>query len=195
MVDQGTRGRSVKNAHHYQEDIGPEAELAIDKVERLLVAMNNLAEARGIRLVVMLFPARDQLYPENYEALVGLDIEKPQRDLTAFLRSRGIDTLDLLPALRAEKDTTQIHFDHDDHWDVGGACGGGSRDCPASSKRGLSSRRRCGAVARSRTPGATWNSRVRRESARRPRTPALSREPPCPSLASTGHGPGCRMGL
>ena len=120
VVDQGTRGRSVKNAHHYQDDIGPEAELAIDKVERLLVAMNDLAQARGIRLVVMLFPARDQLYPENYEALVGLDIEKPQRDLAAFLRSRGIDTLDLLPALRAEKDTTQIHFDHDDHWDVGG---------------------------------------------------------------------------
>jgi len=27
------------------------------------------------------------------------------------------------------------------------------------------------------------------------RTPALSREPPCPSLTSTGQGPGCRMGL
>ena len=27
------------------------------------------------------------------------------------------------------------------------------------------------------------------------RTPVLSREPPCPSLACTGHGEGCRMGL
>ena len=31
--------------------------------------------------------------------------------------------------------------------------------------------------------------------ARRLRTPVLSREPPCPSLACTGHGEGCRMGL
>ena len=120
IIDQQIRGRSVKNAHLYENSYAPEAADAIARVHLLLRGMRRLAEDNGAQFVVLLFPGRDQVYPGAYDALSDLDLEKPQRELRAFLDREEIDYLDLLPALRATSETPNLFFVDDDHWDVAG---------------------------------------------------------------------------
>ena len=120
VIDQQIRGRSVKNSHLYENRYEPEAADAVKRVEILLRGMKALTDESGAHLIVLLFPGRDQVYPQKYEALTGLDLEKPQRELLAFLKSEGIDTIDLLPTLRASAAKPALFFVDDDHWDVGG---------------------------------------------------------------------------
>jgi len=120
IIDQQIRGRSVKNAHLYENRYAPEAADAIARVHLLLRGMKRLAEANGAHFVELLFPGRDQVYPGGYDALSGLDLEKPQRELRSFLDREEIDYLDLLPALRAARETPALFFVDDDHWDVAG---------------------------------------------------------------------------
>lgn len=120
VVDQQIRGRSVKNAHLYENRYDPEAADAVERVQLLLRGMKGLADQSGARFVVLLFPGRDQVYPERYEALSGVDLDKPQRELRSFLESEEIEVLDLLPHLRAASDEPSLFFVNDDHWAVGG---------------------------------------------------------------------------
>ncbi len=77
---------------------------------RSFEGLRALARRERCRLLVVLFPSREQVYPflvsggPPEAALAASDA--PQRRLAAAQRARGIASLDLLPALRAAADET-----------------------------------------------------------------------------------------
>lgn len=75
------------------------------KHEENLKAFKKLAAAEGAELLLVLIPTNTQVYP----FLIGdrkIDLERPNRTLTAFLRQEQIRYLDLLPLFRHYADQT-----------------------------------------------------------------------------------------
>jgi lysophospholipase L1-like esterase len=89
---------------------GPTIERAWDSSLRVLEGIVDLARARGLRLVLVVFPVEVQLdaaaiarYRRDYGVTVparALDGE-PQRRLAAFGAAHDVPVIDLLPAFRA----------------------------------------------------------------------------------------------
>lgn len=70
-----------------------------------LKAFKVLADRYGSRLLVVIIPYKEQVYPflGRWE---GIDLEKPQRILGEFFKKEGIDHIDVLPVLKACADQT-----------------------------------------------------------------------------------------
>lgn len=93
-----------------------------------LAAFKDLAAANGANLLVVLIPTNTQVYP-FLAPHQGLDLERPNRTLGAFLKARGIDYLDLLPLMRAYADERprsslnpdrDLYWQHNSHWSIRG---------------------------------------------------------------------------
>jgi len=84
-----------------------EVGVAFERLEKTLAAYAATTRAAGVRLLVLFFPQRYQVQPEDWRATVegyGLnaarfDLAAPGRRLAAFCRTNGIACLDLAPAL------------------------------------------------------------------------------------------------
>jgi hypothetical protein len=93
-----------------------------------LAAFKELAAANGARLLVVLIPTNTQVYP-FLSAHQGLDLERPNKVLERFLRTQGIDYLDLLPLMRTYADQKprpflnpdrDLYWRHNSHWSIRG---------------------------------------------------------------------------
>jgi len=109
-----------KAAEIYQPVYEAGTEQAIGRVRDLLVAMATLSRESGARFAVVLLPSREQVYPDRYPAPDGLDYEKPQRLLSEMLEREGIESVDLLPAMRRARDDSELYFRRDTHWTAAG---------------------------------------------------------------------------
>jgi SGNH hydrolase-like domain, acetyltransferase AlgX len=106
----------LKEAAVFAPDYSPETQTALARVEDLLLAMRDLSASHGARLLIVLIPLREQIYPERRRGQEDLDWDKPQRILGEFLERSGIDWLDLRPALTAATSGAPLYFETDSHW-------------------------------------------------------------------------------
>ncbi len=93
-----------------------------------LAAFKALAAANQANLLVVIIPTNTQVYP-FLAPHQGLDLERPNRILTRFLKAQGIDYLDLLPLMRRYADETpraslnpdkDLYWQHNSHWSIRG---------------------------------------------------------------------------
>ena len=77
---------------------------------------------------MVLIPTNTQVYP-FLAPHQGLDLERPNRILGAFLKAQGIDYLDLLPLMRTYADEQprpslnpdrDLYWQHNSHWSIRG---------------------------------------------------------------------------
>jgi hypothetical protein len=98
------------------------------KWARSLASMDGIFQAcrrRGVPVGVVLIPDEFQIDSELLQEMLDfagiapddVDLELPQRRLTAFCAQRGVPCLDLLPAL---KDVKGAYFPRDTHWNEKG---------------------------------------------------------------------------
>jgi lysophospholipase L1-like esterase len=106
----------LKEAAVFAPRYAPETEAALARVEDLLLAMRDLCTSHGARLLIVLIPLREQVYPERRRGHEDLDWDKPQRLLGEFLDRNAIAWLDLRPALAAATDGSPLYFETDSHW-------------------------------------------------------------------------------
>jgi len=114
-------GAPQHNEWMYRAEYAPRTEEAVRNVEKLLLATAEVAREADVPLLIVMFPAREQLRPEAYDIGTGtnrngLDLEKPQRIFARFFKENDIDHLDLLPAFRARYSADTLYFPHDGHW-------------------------------------------------------------------------------
>lgn len=96
--------------------------------QRALAETQATAESWGSKLVVLLFPFKEQVYwhiareyLERGGELTEQDIDAPLRTIGEFLASRSIEYCDLTPALRAEaKKGTALYLKAGAHWTPAG---------------------------------------------------------------------------
>ncbi len=116
----------------YQSPPNEEFEAAWAVTEAIITRLRDEVENREARLVVVLFAAPEQVYPEQWERTLAanpalqslnLDLDAPNRRLKAFLAAQGIPHLDLLPVFRqaaGQPNAPRLHFQHDQHWTEAG---------------------------------------------------------------------------
>jgi len=130
------------NRWMYRRDYTDRTEDAVDRVATLIAATADLAEERGIPIVFVIIPAREQVHPERYDFsrhafMAGHDLEKPQRVLRRLLEDRGLVSLDLLPAVRGASEEGSLYYDLDQHWNSRGQALAGEAIAGFLLERGL----------------------------------------------------------
>jgi alginate O-acetyltransferase complex protein AlgJ len=90
----------------------------VGRVERLLVAMVELSRARGVELVAVMIPTREQVNPQIAPRGRERDWEKPQRHFRAFFERAGVPFVDLLPPVRAAQGEAPLYYRFDAHWNA-----------------------------------------------------------------------------
>ena len=105
----------------YHEHYAQRTRLVVEKVQKLFLAMSEMAAQRHIQLVVVLIPAREQVYPDeypfdDYDFLEERDLDKPQRIFTDFFEAAGIAYLDLLPLMKLQPTRPTLYYPVDRHW-------------------------------------------------------------------------------
>jgi hypothetical protein len=102
----------------------PALENAWRLVEKHLDAMDVLCRSHGARFVVLVIPYKIQVVPKRREQELvrlalrepDLDLEKPDRRVAEWGRSRGVAVIDLLEAVRRTPDPASLYFRVDSHW-------------------------------------------------------------------------------
>ncbi len=98
----------MTNLGAFLEEPPPEVALLQAKLFAVLDALDRQVRADGAQLVLVLYPQRFQVHPEDWELLVtswkleaeAYDLDLPNRQLVAWCAARGIACCDLLPAYR-----------------------------------------------------------------------------------------------
>lgn len=130
------------NRWMYRRDYAERTLNAVDKVATLLGATADLAEARGIPIVFVIIPAREQIHPELYDFgshpfMAGHDLDKPQRILGRIFEERGLTSLDLLPVVREASREGPLYYHLDQHWNCRGQRVAGEAIASFLLRRGL----------------------------------------------------------
>lgn len=103
----------------------PEFDEAWTITRAVLGDMKAWCGAHGARLAIVVIPTEAQVYPDRWAEVrrrynlreEDFDLEKPQHMLADFARDNGIPLIDLLPTLRAARDTgPPLYFRSDIHW-------------------------------------------------------------------------------
>jgi hypothetical protein len=93
-----------------------------------LTGFKDLAQADQANLLVVLIPTSLQVY-SFLAPHPNIDLERPNRVLTRFLKAQGIEYLDLLPLMRAYANQTprssldsqkDLYWQHNSHWNIKG---------------------------------------------------------------------------
>lgn len=84
---------------------------------RALPEWHDWLRARGIRLVMVVAPNKQSVYPEYLPAIEQKRTEPtPADQLIAAWRSRGVDVCDLREPVREAKPRGRLYFQTDTHW-------------------------------------------------------------------------------
>lgn len=122
----GDHGWLVYTAESDLEDYQKAERFAPDQLvqfQRGLDALSARYAARGIRLVVVIVPNKNTIYPERVPPQIALIGDQSRLEqLTAYLRANGkTQLLDLRPALMAAREQGEIYYATDTHWNDLGA--------------------------------------------------------------------------
>jgi hypothetical protein len=94
------------------------------EIRERLNTLNSQLSARGIKLLVVIVPNKNTIYPEIMPAEIPVINPKSRLDLlSAFLKQApdGVQILDLRPVLLEAKKERQIYYKTDTHWNDYGA--------------------------------------------------------------------------
>jgi hypothetical protein len=103
----------------------PEFDVAWAKAKEALALIKAWCDGHRARLAIVVIPTEAQVYPERWNdvrrrfALRDEDfaLDKPQRIVSEYAAASGIVLIDLLPVLRAARDTGgPLYFRRDIHW-------------------------------------------------------------------------------
>lgn len=110
------------NPFIYEATYQERTDAAVKQVQTLFRAMVAVAAKARIPLVVLMMPAREQVYPDKRPSIGNRDRdwEKPQRIFSAFFERERIPYLDLLPHLKGPAKETDLYFPYDMHWNAKG---------------------------------------------------------------------------
>lgn len=87
-----------------------------------LKLISEYAQTRGARTLFVMVPNKNSVYPEYMPASVPMGAGDRNRDrLFAALEAEGVEALNLLPALLAQKERVQLYQTLDSHWNNLGA--------------------------------------------------------------------------
>lgn len=123
-IVQGEEARLAdsSNPFMYEATYQERTDAAVRQVQTLFRAMAALAAKARIPLVVLMIPAREQVYPDKRPSVGNRDrdLEKPQRIFSAFFERERIPYLDLLPHLKGPAREAGLYFPYDMHWNAKG---------------------------------------------------------------------------
>ena len=97
----------------------------------LIIKLKSDVENHNANFGVVIITDREQVHPDRWQEAVSTypamkdrewDLDKPNRLLTDFLKSKYIPYLDLLPLFRiyANENRVYLHYHYDNHWNVQG---------------------------------------------------------------------------
>lgn len=116
-----SKGRTFSQSI-YRRSYTPVEVNAFAVAERALVGCSEIAAELGANFLVALFPAREQVYPNDYDLRDypggEPDFDKPQRVLLEILERHDIASVDLLSAFRRGHESVMepLYFQWDGHW-------------------------------------------------------------------------------
>lgn len=105
--------------YNYRLRFSERTDAVYARVRKLLLAMRDLAAARGIPIFFMVIPDSTQLSDGAYAGLPA-DVLKPQKEMAAFFEAHQMKHLDLLPALRRSANGSVLYYPNDRHFTVEG---------------------------------------------------------------------------
>lgn len=92
--------------------------------------IHSLAMENNAQLLIVIIPTREQVYPFLFDwKAAGLDPDRPNKKITAFIKKEDINYLDLLPLLKQYADerprkflspTEDLYWRYDGHWSIKG---------------------------------------------------------------------------
>jgi hypothetical protein len=103
----------------------PEFDVAWTRAQEALALIKAWCDGHRARLALVVIPTEAQVYPERWSDVRGrfglrdedFELDKPQRLLAEHAAAAGIALVDLLPALRAARDTGgPLYSRRDIHW-------------------------------------------------------------------------------
>jgi len=112
--------RAFHNPYMYRTEYEERTVKRVEKVQQLFLAMKKLTDDQGVDFLVVVIPTREQVYPDEFPfqdpPYSGkVDLEKPQRIFGEFFAENGIESIDLLPDLRATAAQQNLYFLEDQH--------------------------------------------------------------------------------
>lgn len=109
------------------EKIYSDAALAkVGKTFELIEEMDQFARENNVPLVVILIPAKFQVYANLQEDIMKenqhmqYDFEKPNKMFTAWAGKRNIPVIDLLPGFKAHDQNKDLYWTLNPHWNKAG---------------------------------------------------------------------------
>lgn len=91
-------------------------EQLVERVEELFLVMAQVTRESGAEFLVVMIPAREQVYAGRWQGGERFDWDKPQRIFTKFFTDADISFIDLLPFFGAAPDGDALYFEDDKHW-------------------------------------------------------------------------------
>ena len=108
-----------------RRDLAERRRRQFDQLASLLGRFQALCDHRGVRLVVLLIPLKEQVSRSHWERALAynlvtvdadqVDLGAPNRILRRLLAAQGTETVDVLGALRDQADSGPCYFDIDPH--------------------------------------------------------------------------------
>ncbi len=123
LKEEQPRPRSeLFNRFIYRNDYPPATRAHVRDVRRLFAEMHRMTAERGIPLVVMIIPAREQVHPLDDAEFksIAQDLTRPNREFGAYFAQKGIRHFDLLEPFREASKVKRYYFHHDNHWNLDG---------------------------------------------------------------------------
>lgn len=127
-------GDSIYNTNEisnvYEEKYSDEALVKVSKTFELIEEMENFTQENDISLVVVLIPAKFQVYNDLQEDIMKenadgntqkhFDFEKPNKMFSVWAKKRDILVIDLLPGFRAHDQKEDLYWTLNPHWNKEG---------------------------------------------------------------------------
>jgi hypothetical protein len=103
-----------------QSDFRESCGQSMDRLRRLLQAADGACRLAGARFVVLLLPAREQVYPEDLQRAIeyngsradpaAIDSDAPNQALREALADSGVELVDVLDWLRSHREPERLFF-------------------------------------------------------------------------------------
>ncbi len=126
--DAGWRGHmklfdGYNNLGNLGQDRLEPSEIMYAHLFRALTAMNSIALDHDAEFLLLLYPTRLQVQPQDWRAVVDhwqldpaeFDLDKHHRRIVEFCAEAGIRCLDLAPSLRRRAESTNLYLSFDEH--------------------------------------------------------------------------------
>jgi hypothetical protein len=114
----------------YKKDYGPALKESLRVTAALIQKMDQRCRKEGIKFLVMLVPALEQVQPAQFQQYIrakrgalaeeDFDIGIPQKLLRRELADRGVQFLDLWPYFDNPQDREKLYYPKDRHFNVRG---------------------------------------------------------------------------